>query len=130
MTIEEVNTLIECHSTSLSDDDLVEMTRSASEEEEEAADEGDDEAEERGLTLENMQELFNMVRAVQHKAQEIDDNMVRAVEFSHRIDGVMELYKGIFAQKKKTTVTTPHNNVPYAPKTFCRKSSCSLYAAS
>ena len=84
----------------------------------------------KGHMLENMQELFNMVQAVQQKAQEINDNMVRVIEFSHHIDSVIELYKDIFAQKKKTMVTTPHNNVPYAPNTFCRKSSCSLYATS
>ncbi|XP_064090765.1 tigger transposable element-derived protein 1-like [Macrobrachium nipponense] len=52
MTAEDVNSLIECHSEPLTDEDLVEMTRSASEEEEEAADDGyDDELEQRGLTL-------------------------------------------------------------------------------
>ncbi|KAM9385675.1 tigger transposable element-derived protein 1-like [Pholidichthys leucotaenia] len=105
MTTEDVNTLIECHSEPLTDEDLVEMTRSASEEEEEAAD--DDEAEERGLTLDNLQELCNMTRALQQRAQEIDDNMVRAVEFSNRIDGVMALFKGIFAQKKKQRQQLP-----------------------
>ncbi|XP_067132450.1 tigger transposable element-derived protein 1-like [Centruroides vittatus] len=102
MTKEEVNTLIECHSNLLTDEELIEMTRSASEEEEEVSDDGDDnEAEERGLTLENLQELCNIARTLQQRAQEIDDNMVRAIEFSNRIDGVMALYKGIFAQKKK-----------------------------
>ncbi|KAM9332718.1 tigger transposable element-derived protein 1-like [Pholidichthys leucotaenia] len=83
MTTEDVNTLIECHSEPLTDEDLIEMTRSASEEEEEAAaaDGDDDEAEERGLTLDNLQELCNMARALQQRAHEIDDNMVRAVEF-------------------------------------------------
>ncbi|XP_067133880.1 tigger transposable element-derived protein 1-like [Centruroides vittatus] len=60
MTTEEVNTLIECHSIPLTDEELVEMTRSVSEEEEEVSDNGDDnEAEERGLTLENLQEFCN-----------------------------------------------------------------------
>ncbi|KAM9364931.1 tigger transposable element-derived protein 1-like [Pholidichthys leucotaenia] len=109
MTTEDVNTLIECHSEPLTDEDLIEMTRSASEEEEEAAAAAgdDDEAEERGLTLDNLQELCNMARALQQRAQEIDDNMVRAVEFSNRIDGVMALYKGIFAQKKKQRQQLP-----------------------
>lgn len=34
-------------------------------------------------------------------AMEIDDNMVRAVEFGNRRKGVMALYKSIFAEKKK-----------------------------
>ncbi|XP_064089935.1 tigger transposable element-derived protein 1-like [Macrobrachium nipponense] len=98
MTAEDVNSLIECHLEPLTDEDLVEMTRSASEEEEEADD--DDEPEQRGLTLDNLQELCNMARAMQ-RAQEIDDNMVRAIEFSNSIDGVMALYKSIFAQMEK-----------------------------
>ncbi|KAM9365930.1 tigger transposable element-derived protein 1-like [Pholidichthys leucotaenia] len=106
MTTEDVNTLIECHSEPLTDEDLIEMTRSESEEEEEAA-AAAAEAEERGLTLDNLQELCNMARALQQRAQEIDDNMVRAVEFSNRIDGVMALYKGIFAQKKKQRQQLP-----------------------
>ena len=113
MTSEDVNSLIECHSTPPTDEDLVDLTKSASEEEEEAADNGDEE-EECGLTLENLQELFNMVHDVKKKAQEIDDNMVRAIEFCNRIDGDMELYKSIF--------------VLCAPKT-CRSSSCCHYAS-
>ena len=42
-----------------------------------------------------------MTRGSQQRAQEIDDNMVRAVEFSNRIDDVMAVYKSIFVQKKK-----------------------------
>ncbi|XP_068250196.1 tigger transposable element-derived protein 1-like [Palaemon carinicauda] len=98
---EDVNLLVECHLEPLTDEDLVEMTRSASKEEEEAADVGNDEAEERGLTLDNLQELCNKAWAMQQRAQEIDDNIVRAIEFSNRIDGVMALYKRIFAQMKK-----------------------------
>ena len=86
MMTEEVNTFIDCHSNPLNDEDLNEMTRSASEEEEEPA---SDEVEERGLNLENLQDLLNMARGLQQRPQEIDDNMVRAVEFSNRIDGVI-----------------------------------------
>ncbi|XP_064116376.1 tigger transposable element-derived protein 1-like [Macrobrachium nipponense] len=57
MTAEDINSLIECHSEPLVNEDLVEMTRSASEEEEEAADDGDgDKPVQRGLTLHNLQE--------------------------------------------------------------------------
>lgn len=117
MTSEDVNRLIECHSEPLTDEDLVGMTTSASEEEEERAEEEDEEVEERGLTLQNLQELCNIARTLQQKAQEIDDNMVRAVEFSNRIEGVMALYKSIFAQKKK------HQQLPITMFLVCRKSS-------
>ncbi|XP_068242340.1 tigger transposable element-derived protein 1-like [Palaemon carinicauda] len=69
MTTDDINSLIECHSELPSDENLVEMIRTASEEEEEAADVGDDdEAEERGLPLENLQELCNMAQALQQRA--------------------------------------------------------------
>ena len=107
MTSEEVNTLIECHSNPLTDEDLVEMTKSASEEEEDVADDGDDSEEERGLTLANLQLLCNTARTLQQTAQEIDDDMVRAIEFCNRIDEVMALYKDIFDQKKKQRSQLP-----------------------
>ncbi|KAK7077137.1 hypothetical protein SK128_007452 [Halocaridina rubra] len=61
MTHKDVNELIDCHSQPLTDEDLEEMTRSASEEEEEEElEETHEEIEEPGLTL----------------SQEHDDNMV------------------------------------------------------
>ena len=41
-----------------------------------------------------------MTRGLQQRTQEIDDNMVTAVEFSKGIDDVMAVYKSIFVQKK------------------------------
>ena len=48
MTAEDVNTLIDAHENPLTDEDLEEMTRSASEEEVEAGSEEDEDIEERG----------------------------------------------------------------------------------
>ncbi|XP_066946921.1 tigger transposable element-derived protein 1-like [Macrobrachium rosenbergii] len=107
MTEDEVNGLIDAHSDPLTDDDLVEMTKSASEEESQEEEDEDEDNEERGLTLENLQQLCNMARAMQQFAQEIDDNMFRAVEFRNRVDGVMSLYKGILQQKKKQQQQLP-----------------------
>ncbi|XP_064111282.1 tigger transposable element-derived protein 1-like [Macrobrachium nipponense] len=87
MTEEDINGLIDAHSDPLIDEDLLEMTKSASEEE--SDEEQDEEIEEHGLTLENLQQLCNMARAMQRFAQDIDDNLVRAVKFSNRVDGVM-----------------------------------------
>lgn len=105
MTEEDISALIDCHSDPLTDEDLLEMTKSASEEENEEEDE--EETEKRGLTLENLQQLCNMARAMQQFAQDIDDNMVRAVEFSNRVDGVMSLYRGILMEKKKQRQQLP-----------------------
>lgn len=107
MTADEVNNLIECHSNPLTDEDLEEMTRSASEEEEESASDEGDQAEERGLTLHNLQDLFNIAKGLQKRAEEVDDNVIRAVEFSNRIDDVMAVYKSIFVQKKKQRSQLP-----------------------
>ncbi|XP_035214092.1 ankyrin repeat and SAM domain-containing protein 1A-like [Stegodyphus dumicola] len=74
MANEDISALIDCHSDPLTDEDL-EMTKSASEEENK--EENVEETEKRVFTLENLQRF----------AQEIDDNMVRAVEFSNRNDG-------------------------------------------
>ena len=106
MTTEAVNTLIDCHSNPLTDEDLEEMSRSPSEQEEEPASDKVDEVEERGLNRKNLQDLFNMARSLQQRAQEIDDNMVRAVEFSNGIDDVMAVYKSIFIQKKSNVHST------------------------
>ncbi|XP_072255075.1 tigger transposable element-derived protein 1-like [Pyxicephalus adspersus] len=74
MMEEDIGALIDCHSDPLTDEDLLEMTKSASEEENKEEDE--EETEKRGLTLENLQQLCNMARAMQQFAQDIDDNMV------------------------------------------------------
>lgn len=65
------------------------MTKSASEEEDEPTEE-DEEDEESGLTLANLHGLCAMGRAIQQRAQEINDDMVRAVEFSNQIEGIMQ----------------------------------------
>ena len=96
MTAEDVNALIDAHENPLTDEDLEELTRSASEEEVEVASDEDDEDEERGLTLQNMQQMFNIAKDLKKSAQEFDENMVRAVEFANRVDELMSTYKGIF----------------------------------
>ena len=73
----------------------------------EAGSEEDEDIEERGLSLHNMQEMFNVAKLLQQRAQEFDDNMVRAVEFCNRIDEVMATYKAIFVQKKKQRSQLP-----------------------
>ena len=83
------------------------MTISTSEEEEEPVSDKGDEVKERGLDLEILQDLFNMARGLQQRTQEINDNVVRAVEFSNRIDDVMTVYKSILVQKIKQRSQLP-----------------------
>ena len=106
MTSEDVNGLIECHSEPLTDEDLVEMTKSASEEEDDENPQ-EEEIEERGLTLEGLQDMCNVAKDLQRRAQEMDDDMTRAVHFSNLIDGAMTAYKKILAQKKKERQQLP-----------------------
>ena len=82
------------------------MTKSTSEKENEE-EQDEEKTEERALTLENLQQFCNMARAMQPLAKNIDNNTVRAVEFSNRVDRVMPLYKGILQQKKSN-----ENNYP------------------
>ena len=100
MTSEDVNGLIECHSESLTNEDLAEMTKLASEEENDENPQ-EEEIEECGLTLEGLQDMCNVAKDLQRWAQEMDDDMTRAMYFSNLIDGAMTAYKKILAEKKK-----------------------------
>ena len=106
MTKEDINGLIDCHSEPLTNEELFEMTKSVSNEENKKA-QVKEEIEERSLTSKNLQQLCNMANTMQRFAQNIDDNMVRAVEFSNRVDGVMSLYCGILLQKKNNDKNYP-----------------------
>ena len=64
MTEEDVNGHNDCHSEPLTDEDLLEMTKSAGEEKNEK-EQDQEEIEKRGLTLENLlQQSCNMTRAM------------------------------------------------------------------
>ncbi|XP_068216646.1 tigger transposable element-derived protein 1-like [Palaemon carinicauda] len=62
------NSLIEAQSDLLTNEDFLQITKSASEEEQ------DEEVNKTGLTLENLQEMCNMARALHRFAQEVDEN--------------------------------------------------------
>lgn len=100
MIADDVNGLLDCRLETLTEEELVQMTKSASEEEVELTEE-EEEDEESGLTLANLHGLCAMGRAIQQRAHDIDDDMVRAVEFSNRIEAIIQTYKDILARKKK-----------------------------
>jgi len=102
MTHEDVNELIDAHSQPLTDEDLTDMTKSASEEEEEEQEEpGFQEEEEVGLTLERLATMVRMAKDLQRVAQEWDPHMLRSLQFANTIEGGMTVYKNLLAQKKK-----------------------------
>ena len=102
MTSEDVHSLIECHSELLTNENLVEMTKSASIEENNE-DLREEETEERVFTVKGLQDLCNVTKDLQRRAQDMDDDMFRAVHFSNLIDRAMTAYKMILAQTEKNT---------------------------
>ncbi|KAK7081185.1 hypothetical protein SK128_010233 [Halocaridina rubra] len=79
MTHEDDNEVIDCHSQPLTDEDLEEMTKSASEEEEEQQQQAHNEVEEPGLTLEWLAAMYNMVKELIQLLQEYDDDLAGVV---------------------------------------------------
>ena len=107
MTSDDVNDLIDCHSQPLTDEDLMEMTKSASEEEEGEQEQAEDEeVEQAGLSLERLATMCNIAKDLQEKTQDWDD-MVRSVHFCNLIDGAMTIYRNIFTVKKKQRQQLP-----------------------
>lgn len=111
MTRDEVNELIDEHSGELTDEDLMELTKSGSEEEEEEAQDDDDEEEqpeeETGLTLENLAKLVRIIREGQSWAEEIDPDMTRSITFKNMLESSLVPYKNELAQKKKQRAQLP-----------------------
>ena len=71
MTSDDVNDLIDCHSQPLTDEDLMEMTKSASEEEEGEQEQAEDEeVEEAGLTVERLATMCNIAKDLEEKSQD------------------------------------------------------------
>uniref|UniRef100_UPI00358E0465 tigger transposable element-derived protein 1-like n=1 Tax=Myxine glutinosa TaxID=7769 RepID=UPI00358E0465 len=117
MTHEDVNDLIDAHSQPLTDEDLTEMTKSASEEEEEEQEEpGSQEEEEVGLTLERLATMVRMAKDLQRVAQEWDPHMLRSLQFANTIEGGMTVYKNLLAQNKKQ-----HQQLPITMFLTCKK---------
>ncbi|XP_070613781.1 jerky protein homolog-like [Erythrolamprus reginae] len=101
MTPEEVNGLLDEHGLPLTDKDLEELTRSASEEEEEAEAEQAEEKEDVGLTLERLAELNRAAANVQRMVELWDPNMTRSIQFKASLDNTFAPYRAMLAQKKK-----------------------------
>ena len=103
MTPHDINALIDADAHQLTDADLAEMTKLPSEDEreEEEEDTSVDKDEEDGLTFGRLATMLRMATEIQRAAQEWDPLMSRSLQFSNIIDGVMSVYKDLFAQKKK-----------------------------
>jgi len=107
MTSDDINDLIDAHSQPLTVEDLTELTKSASEEEEEEQDEPGAEEEEVGLTLDRLATIVRMGKELEQVIQEWDPQMMRSLQFSNGLDGLMSVYKNLLAQKKKQNQQLP-----------------------
>ncbi|XP_070592166.1 tigger transposable element-derived protein 1-like isoform X2 [Erythrolamprus reginae] len=107
MTPEEVNGLLDEHGLPLTDKDLEELTRSASEEEEEAEAEQAEEEEDVGLTLERLAELNRATSNVQRMVELWDPNMTRSIQFNASLDNIFAPYRSMLAQKNKRRQQLP-----------------------
>ncbi|XP_054648760.1 tigger transposable element-derived protein 1-like [Dunckerocampus dactyliophorus] len=101
MTRNDVDKLLETHLDPLTDEDLVEMAKSASEEEDEQPEAAEDQEEEAGLTLERLSQVTRAIKEVQDMIDEWDPQMMRALRFQNALDGAMEPYKDLLTLMKK-----------------------------
>ncbi|XP_060768610.1 tigger transposable element-derived protein 1-like [Neoarius graeffei] len=97
ITEEEVGTLIDAHGDPLTDQDLEELTKSASEDEDGDKDEPEDE----GLSLDRLSQILRHVREVKDMLMSWDPYMDRYIKCGNTIDSAIEPYKHLFNTLKK-----------------------------
>ncbi|XP_070618050.1 tigger transposable element-derived protein 1-like [Erythrolamprus reginae] len=107
MTPEEVNGLLDEHGLPLTDKDLEELTRSASEEEEEEGAEQGEEQEDVGLTLERLAEMNKAAANLQRMAELWDPHMTRYFQFKASLDNTIAPYRALLAKEKKKRQQLP-----------------------
>ncbi|XP_061637353.1 heterogeneous nuclear ribonucleoprotein U-like protein 1 isoform X5 [Phyllopteryx taeniolatus] len=95
MIHKDINDLINTHSSPLTDEDLMELTNGASDEEREDPDEEDD----CGLSLERLTTMVRAAGQLQRMAQDWDPQMSRALQFQNTIDGAIDVYRNLLAEK-------------------------------
>ena len=100
VTEEEVDNLISAHSNPLTDDDLAELTKSASEEEEEEKEDHEEEKDE-GLSLERLSKAARTAAELQDMLSDWDPHMERALKFRNAIDSAMVPYMTLLRNLKK-----------------------------
>ncbi|XP_066972486.1 tigger transposable element-derived protein 1-like [Macrobrachium rosenbergii] len=80
--------------------DLAELTKSASEEVDTAG--SGDEEEEAGLSLDLLCEIMRMLKEVKEKLLTRDPNIERAMKFNNGLDGLLRPYTNLVSMKKQT----------------------------
>lgn len=108
MEEEEVRELVRGHAVELSEEELVELVQSASEEDEEEKGNVEEESQpQEGLTLDSLAALIRQASALKAAIYETDTSMVRAIAAQNGIDSVMAPYKAVLQDMKKRRVQLP-----------------------
>nr|KAF6453040.1 hypothetical protein HJG59_008309 [Molossus molossus] len=92
---------------SLTDEDLVEMSESASEEEEEQPEVPGGQEEEVSLTLECLLQVMRTMKVVQDMIGEWDPQMMCASRFWNALDGAIEPHKSLLTHMKRQRQQLP-----------------------
>ncbi|XP_077397631.1 heterogeneous nuclear ribonucleoprotein U-like protein 1 isoform X5 [Festucalex cinctus] len=96
MTHDDIVDLIDRHSNPLTNEDLIELMKSANEEEAEEAVEEDDS----GLSLERLTKMVTAAERLRGMAEDWDPEMDRAAHFQSDIDGAINVYKDLLLAHK------------------------------
>ncbi|XP_048839235.1 tigger transposable element-derived protein 1-like [Brienomyrus brachyistius] len=106
-TEEEVDKLIDAHSDPLTDDDLLELTKAASEEETAEEIKEDDE----GLSLERLGVIMRTQQQLQSYIEEWDPFFERALKTINGLNSAMETYRALYTTMKKPASAEQNNLV-------------------
>lgn len=102
VTADELNDLIDAHSAPLTDDDLMDLTKSPSAEEEENDTATENVMEEdEGLSLERLVKILNAAKDLQGLIESWDPCMVRSMQSQNTIAAGIQVYKALFTTMKK-----------------------------
>ncbi|XP_062844657.1 tigger transposable element-derived protein 1-like [Trichomycterus rosablanca] len=105
MTFDDINELLNAHSEPLSEEDLADMTKSASEEEKKQEDPAQEE--DVGLSLERLTTILRIAKDLQTSVEEWDPQMIRSLQFRNALDDATEVYKNLLTQMKKQRQQLP-----------------------
>ncbi|CAI9716334.1 Hypothetical predicted protein [Octopus vulgaris] len=100
ITQDEVNNLIDAHSETLTNKDLLELMKSASKEEEEVPN-PEEEEDEVCLAIKRLSGLLRTAKELQGKAEAWDPYVVQSFQFDNVIDAAMQTYETLLITMKK-----------------------------
>ena len=103
----DVDDLIEEHADPLTDQDLEELTKSASEEEEQQEDDDAVNIEPEGLSLRRLGNFFRSLKSITEDILEWDPCMQRSIKFGRELEQIAAPYKVILEELKRKKTQLP-----------------------